>query len=155
MKLRSRKQAVIASVAAFGLAVFCLAIAIQAIVEEKPAAFVFLFAMGVLFVFPIVRASRARAVVEGDMLTVFNVFSTTRVKADEIIEFRLGPNRPTFFYGAAAAELRNGEELIIFGIQTPNAATRPNDSSAQKLVDQLNQWLLDAKVESTRFPGHQ
>jgi hypothetical protein len=104
-------------------------------------------AIGVAFAAVILRAAYACARVEGRQLTVVNTFRTTRVDIDEIVEFRLGPKRSSIFYGAGAVELRDGKEIIIFGIQVPNPEFRPNNSSAQKLVNKLNAWLEETRAQ--------
>lgn len=104
---------------------------------------------GVVFAAVLIRAATARAVIEGDRLTVVNTFRTTRINANEILEFHLGPRRSTVFYGAAAAELHSGEELIIFGIQSHNPLLRGDDDGARRLVEQLNGWLHGTKTHGT------
>lgn len=130
-----------------GLAIFFLVLSIRAMVTfDNVGAGVFLLMFGLLATYPFLRASQACAIIDGDRLTIRNVFRTTRVRAHEIRSFQLGPSKSTIFFAAAAVELHDGEELVIFGIQAPNPAVRPENASAQVLVDKLNDWLLECQV---------
>lgn len=147
MVLRSREQCVVISIVCALATTYWIVFAVRGYIghDSLPEA-VFGVAMGIIFAIVLVRASRARAVVDELHLTVVNTFRTTRVNAAEIREFQLGPRKSTIFYGAAAVELRDGQEIVIFGIQSPNTAVRPDNNSAQKLVDQLNDWLIKAQA---------
>lgn len=150
MTLRSREQSLLIGCVCAAATIYWLVIAIRGLVwHDDIAEAVFGIAGGVIFATVLFRAARACVVVDGTCLKVVNTFRTTSISADEILEIRLGPKRPTLFYGAAALELRSGRELIAFGIQSHNPMLRGEDDSAQKLVSRLNEWLMDTRKQST------
>ncbi|MBJ7459017.1 MAG: hypothetical protein JHD02_07515 [Thermoleophilaceae bacterium] len=149
MVLRSREQSTFIAIAGVCISAYWIIFAVRGFVtHDSVVEAMFGVAVGAIFATVFVRAGRARAVINGHELIVVNTFRTIRVDATEIREFRLGPKKSTLFYAAAAADLRDGSELIIFGIQSPNTAVRPNNTGAQELVERLNAWLVEACATS-------
>jgi len=50
-------------------------------------------------------------------------------------------------------ELKDGTSMHIFGIEAPNALTRPRNQSAQRLIAELNE-ILDAVRSGTSGASH-
>jgi hypothetical protein len=148
MSFRSREQSVIIFIIGMLSAGYWLVLATRAITwHHSISETIFLVFVAAAFAAVIFRAAYTCARVEGRRLMIVNIFRTTRVDIDEIVEFRLGPKRSSIFYGAGAVELRDGREIVIFGIQAPNPDFRPHDSSAQKLVNKLNAWLEETRAQ--------
>jgi hypothetical protein len=97
--------------------------------------------------FCILRAARAGAYVTQEGVRILNPLRTRFIPWNRIEGFSLRR------WGLAPlmghVDLKDGTSLHIFGIEAPNALTRPRNQSAQRLIAELNE-MLDAVRTGTR-----
>jgi hypothetical protein len=105
--------------------------------------FALLYAVGGT-AFAWLRLARCGVTVRPDRLTVRNPLRTTTLTWDEVAEFRL--ERWRLWPRIAVLQRTDSTLLPVVGIQAPNPTYRPNDMSAQRLVDQLNAELAAHRV---------
>lgn len=95
-----------------------------------------MLAPGLLFM---MRLARACARVESRGVLVVNLRQSTFVPWEDIVSFSIGPLGLLPKIGIV--ELRDGRRIPIVGIQGPNPMMRPNNKSAERLIDLLNDEL--------------
>jgi hypothetical protein len=90
------------------------------------------------------RAGLTGVVVQNDSVRIVNLRNTRCLRWDEIERFSVGQLglRPR----TGIVELRDGRRIGIWSIQGPNPTTRPNNRSAERLIDQLNQELAEHRA---------
>lgn len=85
------------------------------------------------------RAILARVVARNHDVVVRNVFRTHRFKWSEIDCFTIEPSG--LFPLVGVLNLKSGEKRRASGLAAPNPLGRPNNRTAQKLIDELNVLL--------------
>lgn len=90
-------------------------------------------------VFGLWRAIRTGVRAGPDGIRVRNVFTTFDLRWDDIEGFHVGPHGP--WPRVLVITLADGQTRRAWGIQGPNPARRPNNRSAERVAEQLNDEL--------------
>jgi hypothetical protein len=100
--------------------------------------------------FCILRAARAGAFVTRDGVRILNPLRTHFIPWNRIDSFSLRR------WGLAPlmghVNLKDGTSTHIFGIEAPNALTRPRNQSAQRLIAELNEILNEVRTGTSATP---
>lgn len=104
---------------------------------------------GVAFLAVAVRGAYAGVFIQESGVRIVNLLNAVSVPWSDIERFEL--KGAGIRSRNAAAKLHDGRLLTIFAIAGPNPITRPNNRSAERLVDDLNAEL-DRRT-AIRIPG--
>ena len=97
------------------------------------------------------RLARCGVWVDEKGIRILNPLSTTHVSWSSVKGFSLKPYRAVFKTGYV--DLTDGTAIHIWGIQPPNEMTRPRNRSAQRLIEELNLQLEQARPTDSEQPS--
>jgi hypothetical protein len=137
---RSRGQRVLIMLAGYcGTAyVAILGLALIGVPSAGPGAAALLL-MAVLGFIGTHRSARAGARVDAHGVTIVNPRRSVTIQWSMLERFSVRPKG--LWPRVGIAHLRDGSRVTIWGIQGPNPRTRPENRSAEKLIDALNARL--------------
>jgi hypothetical protein len=130
-------------VGAVGMLAYAIVLIVEFLQNPSSPALLVLAALPGLISAAGFRCALAGAITDDQGLTIRNPRHTCRLGWEEIDHFSI--ERGGFTWGTATAHLRNGREVRIWGIQKPNAMTRPTNNDAEYLVSVLNSSLERAR----------
>jgi hypothetical protein len=105
----------------------------------KPWAIVLFIVLGAPFALHVVLTARAGAYVTEEGVHVRNIRRAVFVPWEEIDRFSVGSSGISARMGIL--ERRDGERIAMWGVQGPSPAMRPNNQSAERVVERLNEEL--------------
>lgn len=100
--------------------------------------------LGVSFFVASLRLARCGVWVDEQGIRILNPLRTTHLSWSPVKAFSLRPYRAVFKTGYV--DLTDGTAIHIWGIQPPNEITRPRNRSAQRLIEELNLRLEQARL---------
>jgi Bacterial PH domain len=95
--------------------------------------------------FGIFRLTTIRVCVDSEGVEVFNPFRRVFVPWGRISAFSLR-HRRVIFGPLGHIDLKDGSSVVMFAIAGQNPALRPSERSAQRMIEELNQLLVQAQT---------